>query len=801
MSYKYVLNLLLLVFSSNYCLSQITINGKIVDQKTKENLIGASIYLSDLKKGASSDLEGNFSIKNIRAGKIFAEISNVGYKSLILQLNIRRDTFLTIALSESVAELNEVVVTAVTRSTEIKNSPVIIKAIDKNAISQTTSSNLIDALKNVPGISQITTGASISKPIIRGMGFNRVITLYNGIRQEGQQWGDEHGIEVDEYDIDRIEIVKGPGSMMYGSDGIAGVLNFLSPKTIEAGKINSQFTSNYQSNNQFIGNSFTNAGNRGGIQWRARISNKMASNYENKFDKKVYNSGFKELNGSLFAGVNKNWGHTHFNFSTYNTTINLPEGERDSSGNFTFINTAGNEQVADEKNLKGYQTGFPHQKVNHLRFSNNTYILLQKGTLNVDLAYQRNQRIEFADVLEPDSPELYFDLNTVNYNARYNLFERNLWETSFGISGMLQNNSNKGAEFLIPAYNLFDVGVFAFTQKTFFNKLTLAGGIRADNRFVSSSQLYLDQEDAPISIPDTSSTLKFNALKDNYYGFSGSLGLAYQIDKVSTLKFNLSRGFRAPTIAELASNGKHEGAFRYEIGNPSLSAETSHQIDLAYFLNAEHFTFEITPFVNFISNYIFTQKMKDAAGNDIIPDPSDPAPAFRFVHGNARLWGAEFFMDLHPHPFDWLHIENSFSFVRANQPNQSDSTRNLPFIPQAKYSGVLKAQFINTGKILNNTYARIGIDHFFKQDLIYSAYDTETTTPGYTLINAGIGCNVRAFKRSDFVTVIINGENIGNTTFQNHLSRLKYGPLNLQTGRSGIFNMGRNFSVKTIFNF
>ena len=127
-------------------------------------------------------------------------------------------------------ELAEVIVTGVTRSTELKLSPIIVKSIDRSNFNQNIASNLIDALKNIPGVSQITSGASISKPVIRGLGYNRVITLDDGIRQEGQQWGDEHGIEMDEYAIDRVEIVKGPGSLIYGSDGIAGVLNFLPPK-------------------------------------------------------------------------------------------------------------------------------------------------------------------------------------------------------------------------------------------------------------------------------------------------------------------------------------------------------------------------------------------------------------------------------------------------------------------------------------------------------------------------------------------------------------------------------------------
>jgi iron complex outermembrane receptor protein len=112
-------------------------------------------------------------------------------------------------LQKSAKEIAEVVVTAVSRASELKKIPVVIKSIDQSQINQNSSTNIIDGLKNIPGINQITTGAAISKPVIRGLGYNRVITLVNGIRQEGQQWGDEHGIEIDDYSVGKVEIVKG----------------------------------------------------------------------------------------------------------------------------------------------------------------------------------------------------------------------------------------------------------------------------------------------------------------------------------------------------------------------------------------------------------------------------------------------------------------------------------------------------------------------------------------------------------------------------------------------------------------
>nr|MBP9705916.1 TonB-dependent receptor [Chitinophagales bacterium] len=214
---KYFQFLLFAVFIIFYnsIYAQISIQGTINDKATKESLPGVSIYISDLKTGSVTDINGKYSINNIKPGAYLIEVSYVGYKRIVNRYQITGDTILNFILEESPTELNQIVVTAVTHSTELKLSPVIIKPVDITELNQNSSTNLIDALKNIPGINQITTGVGISKPTIRGLGYNRVITLYHGIRQEGQQWGDEHGIEIDEYAIDRIEIVKGPGSLLY----------------------------------------------------------------------------------------------------------------------------------------------------------------------------------------------------------------------------------------------------------------------------------------------------------------------------------------------------------------------------------------------------------------------------------------------------------------------------------------------------------------------------------------------------------------------------------------------------------
>lgn len=783
---KKIYILVAILFATSLFMAQHKLSGTIIDSDSKAPIKNVTINLTDLKKSTNTDQNGNYSFQDLKEGKYFMEISQSDYNSLLVTIDIKKDSIANFELQKAAKEISEIVVTAVSRASELKKIPVVIKSLDLSQINQNASTNIIDGLKNIPGVNQITSGAAISKPVIRGLGYNRVITLADGIKQEGQQWGDEHGIEIDDFSVGKVEIVKGPGSLMYGSDGIAGVLNFISQKAPSEGKIENQLTTNFQTNNNLIANSYSNKGNKNGFVWEARITNKLAGNYENKYDGKVYNSGFKETDGNVMLGLNKNWGHSYFNFSTYNNNLGIIEGERDSNGNFTYINHNGDEITATNSDLKGYKIGFPQQKINHLRFTSNNYFLLKSGTINADFAFQNNKRREFADATNPNDTELFFDLNTFNYNVRYNLKESKNWETSFGIGGMQQQNTNKGLEALIPDYQFFDIGAFAFTQKKFNQNLTFAAGFRLDNRNVNSKEM-LEGTD-----------VKFSKFNKNYSGVSGSLGLSYQFDKNSTLKFNFSRGFRAPNIAELASNGVHEGTFRYEIGDKNLNSEISHQIDLAYFLNSDHVTFEFTPFINFISNYIFTEKLQDASGNEVI---IDNVPAFKFTQGNAQLFGGEIFVDIHPHPFDWLHLENSFSYVRATQNNRPENEKFLPFIPAPKYRSEIKTQFKEISEGVTDFYAKFSVDHYFKQNNIYSAFDTETSTPSYTLLSAGIGADIKAFGKKDFFNLYLSGENLANVAYQNHLSRLKYAPENLATGRVGVYNMGRNFSLKLVMNF
>ncbi len=779
--------------------SQNILHGKVIEKDSKDPLIGVIIYISDLKKGASTDTSGNYLITHLPSGKYLVEIKYLGYASKVLKVDINGDTKLDIELSPAVTEMHEVVITGVSHATEVRQNPVPTLLIPKTVMLENTSTNLIDAISRQPGISQISTGAAISKPVVRGLGYNRVITLNNGLRQEGQQWGDEHGIEIDEYSIDRTEVIKGPGSLMYGSDAMAGVINFIAPNPVDNGKIIGNIQSNYQTNNGLIGNSIMTAGNNNGFNWLARASKKDAHPYSNAYDGKVFNSGFNELDYNGMIGLNKKWGYTHLTFNSFNQNIGMVEGDRDSAGKFVrqigIDNTIANVQ-ATSSDLNSYKLFVPNQQINHNRIATQNYLILGPSKLAIDLSWQQNQRREFGDPLNPNQYGLYFLLRTFTYDVKYFLPELKGFETTLGVNGMQQANQNKGTDFLIPEYSLFDYGIFAVTKKS-FNKLNVSGGVRFDHRLFTTKALYLGSDNLPVASTSIGANQKFAGYTLNFSNVASSIGATYTITDKLLVKLNLSKGFRAPNAAELASNGKHEGTLRYEYGNPNLKAETSFQYDAGLSYISEHVTFDLAMFQNRIQNYIFVERLSSVYGRDSIVDSTDPVPTYKYEQGNAVLTGGEASIDIHPHPLDWLHFENSFSYVQGLNQGRPDSSKYLPFMPPARFLSELKAN-IKQLSVFKNNYIKIQYDNYFAQNKVLLENNTETPTKGYQLINLGAGSTIVSKKGNTLFSVYFSVNNIFDVAYQNHLSRIKYAAENLATGRVGIFNMGRNFSFKLI---
>ncbi len=806
---KYLFSIIFFCSIFSQTTAQNKLNGSVKSAADNSPLIGAIIYIPDFKIGTVTDTAGFFSLSNIPKGTFILEVRYIGFENRVLKINPSVTSFLTILLDENHTHLNEVVITGVATATEKILNPIQTITINKIQLNQISSTNIIDAISQKPGISQLSTGPGISKPVIRGLGFNRILVLNNGIRQEGQQWGDEHGIEIDESSVNKIEIIKGPGSLMYGSDAMGGVIHFLSPNPIEAGKVKSNFGSFFQSNNRLHGVSLQNQGNLNGKYWNLNGTFKQAGNYQNGNDGFVYNSGFSEKNVNGNVGITKKWGFSEIIFSSFNQKVGLITGERDINGKFTKVSdlndsTSYNETVKTSE-LRGFEITGPYQLINHINLSSNSNISVGKSRLQLTFGWQQNLRNEFEKHLENDhghgesenNAALTLKLNTFSFTGILNLPQWKGWENSIGLNSYSQHNSISGLEFLIPEYSLTDAGLFAVTKKTFQN-LHFSGGIRLNTRNLSTEKMGLNDQGLPTSIFDSTTILKFDALTNSFSSFLFNGGISYKYGKKSVFKFNIASGFRAPNISELSANGSHEGVFRYEIGSANLNPEKSIQSDLGFLFNDKHFSVEIDLFNNSINDFIYSKKLIAQNGTDslVVDENGTALPAFRYDQQNAHLFGGEISIDLHPHPFDWLHFLNSFSIVRGVFANQTDSTKNIPFIPAPKFQSEILMNFKTKNERLKKYYVSLSFQQFLNQSKIFSANQTETQTPSYTLLNAGFGAEISNKKGKSICTFTLIANNLFDSTFQNHLSRLKYGPINEVTGNSGVFNMGRNLTLK-----
>ncbi len=674
--------------------------------------------------------------------------------------------------ADTCIEINEVVVTGLTGTTKMKNSPSPISVVNFSDLRRQSSTNIVDALARQPGMAQITTGGGISKPVIRGLGFNRVVVVNDGIRQEGQQWGEEHGIEIDGENVNSVEILKGPASLRYGSDAMAGVVIFHDAPMLSEDGLLTSLSAGYQTNNGLFDYSLAMQGREGRLFWNARWSQKAAHAYKNRYDGYVYGSQFGEQALTGLLGLHHVAGQSVLRLSAYHTSPgivspspSLPEGEGDAGSRVSY--------------------GHPstYQQIYHYKAVLDNTFYLGSGSLKALLGYQQNRRHEFEDY----EGALDLHLHTVNYELHYHQPLGEAWKLVTGVNGMWQQSKNCGEEYLIPDYRLFDIGLFATTSYD-AERWHVSGGLRADRRSLTSFALEEDGE------------MRFEPFRRHFTGVTGSIGTIYNITDRWNIRLNLSRGFRAPNISELGSNGEHEGALRYEVGNHNLKPEYSLQSDLGIDFSSHFISAQLSLFANRIDHYVYIK----GDGKEVTGDDGDNVPIFSYAQGDAFLYGGE--VNVEMHPVRGLHVDNSFSYVCARQLHQPRASRWLPYTPAPRWNCDVRYELpspLPWGGAGLFPFLGMGMELNFRQNHFYEVNETETATPSYTLfnMNAGTDLNIHGKRRA---TLTFNVQNLFDRAYQNHLSRLKYASPskpprregeNPVTGRTGIFNMGRNIAI------
>jgi len=818
--------LVILILLSKNIYSQNALQGCIKDASKNLPLRGATIYIPDLKTGAYSDSLGNYAIKNIPAGNYLIETSLIGYGKVIETILIKGITQKNYMLVQFATSLNDLTITGVLSATEKQNNPVSIGLMSYKDLLENSSTNVIDAATKVPGVFAITDGQSISKPVIRGLGYNRVLTINDGVEQVDQAWFDEFGIEADPDAVNRYEILKGPASLAYGSDAIAGVVNLIPEQPLPEGQTKGDILFNYQTNNGLINNMGHIAGTKNGISWSARVDNIMAHAYRDKYDGYVLNSQFSNFNADATIGLHRKWGYTQLHTGYFDMRTGIVDGTRDSATGilerqvaYPDLNGgAPSYEIPTEQEQKSYTPFTIKQRIRHTKIVWDNSIAVGDGRITGIFSWQKNQRQEANDPTIPNTPNIYYSSNAATYDVRYISAVVNGFNISGGVNGVYQSSKSLGTLLLIPNYNFFQIGGFVIANKKIGN-LNLSGGVRYDTRTFNGLDHWVDSTtQAPVDPSAPNAFHEFEGFSSHFNGMSFSFGGAYTFASNLFVKANIARGWRAPNVAECAANGVHDGTVVYEIGDHSLKPETSLEEDLSFGVNAKDLSFEIDLFNNSISDFIYARGLQSVFGGDSINNSLNAAglgaaPVYKYSQGKAELYGGEMELDIHPSDLPWIQLNTTLSMVYGSLKNVPDSIKYLPFVPPTRITADLKFPIKAIGNKIKNAYLKFGLlDCFEQKDIyrqfaIYNGLSTALTpyeyaastsaTKGYVLFNAGAGGDIISNGKTICQLYIICN-NLFNTPYIDYMSRFKYDPVNYTTGRVGVFNMGRNLSVKIL---
>ncbi len=824
------LALIFSLFISLPFFAQNSLSGTILDTATSKALERAIVYIPDLKVAAQAGTNGAYTLSNLPKGTFLVEIHLLGYAVKAQTVHIEGAVTHNFSLTEDDVEAHEVVITGTSSATDAAHSPQSIVEVSNDYLNEHSSTNVIDAIANIPGVSAMTDGQSISKPFIRGLGYNRVLTVNDGVVQADQPWFDEFGIEADPDAVERVEILKGPASLAYGSDALAGVINLIPEKPLPEGETKGDVLFNYQTNNGLINNMMHMAGTSNGISWSGRVDNIMAHAYQNSNDGYVANSQFSNFNTDGTIGIHRSWGYSQVHVSYFDLHTGIVDGTRDSATGLMMKPVAypgvnGGQPfyvIPTAAELHSYTPFLINQRVQHTKVVWDNSIAVGEGRIAAVFSYQKNQRQENNDPTIPNISDIYYYSDAITYDLRYISKQMGGFNFSAGANGMNQNSQSLGSLMLIPNYNIFQIGGFAIANEH-IGKLDLTGGIRYDTRTFTGVDHWVDSTQVPVAPNTPGGVHEFQGFKSNFSGMSGSFGMVYNFNKMFLMKLNVARGYRAPNVAECAANGVHDGTIVWELGDATLKPESSLEEDLSLVFNSKNFRVELNAFNNSISDFIYAKGLLskipgngDSINNTFANVGLGSAPVYKYSQGDARLYGGEAALDIHPAAIPWVELDASVSMVNGGLLHAPDSVKVLPFIAPMRTIVDLKFHIKKMGKAIKNIYVKAGILNCAQQNNIYQQYAiynglSSAQTPfeyaasraaaaGYTLVNAGVGGDIMSHGRV-LCKAFINVTNLLDTPYMDYMSRFKYYPVNYTTHQVGVFNMGRNVSFKLIIPF
>ncbi|HKK80803.1 MAG TPA: TonB-dependent receptor [Prolixibacteraceae bacterium] len=739
---KKFLMLMLFVGILNYAFASHSVEGYVYDKETNEPLPGATIYIHELERGVVSNIEGMFVLSGIPEKSYRVEVSFLGYETRIVQKNAGEH--MSVGLEPSLIQAPEVVVTASNFASQHENA-VKIEAENLENIESSGIPSFAEALTSIPGVDVISKGNGIGKPVIRGLSNSNILFLNNGVKMENYQFSENHPYVIDETGIDRVEVIKGPASLLYGSDAIGGLINILPEHPAPVGTIKGDVA--------FAGHSVSNGGkinagvkqSSGDISWGLRGSMKNHRDYIDGSGRVVPNSRFSQQTGRAFLGHNN---HLGFFKLSYDYSHLKPGMTNEAS-----------ESLVREND---YAPDVWYQDLsNHTILSKNTFYL-DDYKINANLSWSKNHRV--INTTEFNSVDMA--LTSWGVDLKTWLPSSDMNDIILGVQANLNNNKNyDGTVKVLPDYESKSVAFMGLYQHRFFDRLSLQAGARYDYRSLFIPHQEKAVHDHGEHEEETEEEHQEEILKQKYpfYNGSFSLGATYQINHNLLLRGNVATAFRPPNVAELTQDGVH-GA-RYEIGDANLKSQRNYEVDLSAHYHSKSLSVDVAGFLNRVNNYIYLSPTNSF---------KDELPVYHYSQHNAVLFGGEFALKYQP--LEWFELNSLASLVRG----KLNEEQYLPFIPHDKVKGGVKFTHRKFG-MLSRLFVAVNMEQAFKQKRP-SQFETETS--GWNLINASAGTAVMV--AGNKINLTLNVRNLLNKNYIDHLSTLK---------NMGYYNPGRNISL------
>lgn len=762
---KLQIKLIFIILCMQFSYSQKTITGTVKEESSKNPISNVYVFISELNKGVITNEAGNYLINIETKGKLHIQFLHLGFESVVKEIRIDnkiQNSTLDITLKNQLIKINEVTITNAFENNQKENT-FKVDVVDRNDIQKYGGFTIMDALNKIPGIDAITTGTLISRPVIRGLSSNRVLTVIDGVRFETQQWDDEHGIGVNENGIERVEVIKGPESLLYGPEAMGGVINFIKAKPAAVGTIKASALTAMSSNNLGWRALANVDGAKEKYNWGISALGKLYSDYfiDNQ-SFRVPNTRLLEYGAKAYIGTDRKWGSTNLSYNYNQAFFGILDGKDIVFGpNGEIINTD------VEKEKYPFEIEAPFHAVVDNRITSSSTVITGKSKFDVVLGYQINHRLENEELTGVKKGYKYVDmtLQSATYNVKWHAPKWNRFTTILGTQGMIQNNKNNSgaATVLIPDAKINDFGLFA-VSKYDYKDFNFTLGVRYDSRKLNT---------------DTTNGLNYviPEISRSYDNVSTSLGLAYTILKDLTLRTSFATGYRSPNLNELTSNGYKLESRRFETGNANFEKEHNDQFDFNATYALASVTLEASFFTNRVNNYIYIASTGNTVPNNT--NPSDLVSEYKFYQSNAELTGGEARLDIHPTTLKWFRFETKYATLNGKK---TDDNSYLPMMSPTKLSNTFFFNFKDFSKFSNSTFS-INLASTFDQNNIDA---NELKTKGYSLLNLGL---FTTYKKIDFT---LTANNVLDKEYVNHMSRFR---------QFNISEPGLNISISARKNF